>query len=371
MSNKCQRTPTSTQSLCITDLPDGILDGISSYLANPSAVLFAKAITADSQQTQTSEAIISNCNWDTLDFSDVEKSLAAKLSDDNIDKILRSIDAVNNLKILKLAGCVNITGSGLNVLRLSVAIQQIDLSLVGKHEAPLIEPEPLLSESVVIPILNHVIISRGWASSLKQLEFPKKWKWNQSTQFTQFLERYNNYLTHQSYRCSTCERICVEVGDNDNEWVCNEEGDEFYGTQEYTCSQCLKHFCIHEECVDENGICSNWCKKCEKEYCKSCVAMTECVECNEDFCNKCEEMQACGGEDSCGKVLCEECYKNLTCSYCRKTRCSTCVYCILPCKSRDCPNTICRDCEMDIEIHSNGLCREHNPFLLSLHNLIT
>ena len=46
--------------------------------------------------------------------------------------------------------CQHSTGSGLNMLRSSVVIQQIDMSLVGKHEVPLIEPEPLLSEDIVI-----------------------------------------------------------------------------------------------------------------------------------------------------------------------------------------------------------------------------
>ena len=153
---------------------------------------------ADSQPKQISKAIISSTSWSVLDFSDIEKSLAAKLSDDDIDEILRCIDAVNNLHILKLAGCVNISGVGLNTLRSSVAIQQIDMSSVGKHEVPLIEPKPLLSETKVLPILDG-IISRGRGSSLKQLEFPKKWRKAQSTQFSQFLERYSNYLTNKRY----------------------------------------------------------------------------------------------------------------------------------------------------------------------------
>ena len=170
-NNKRRRTttPNNDDDKHITDLPDGLLVGVSSYLAKPSAVLFALSMTADSDQqkeTETSKgAIISSIDWNVLDFSDIEKSLAAKLSDDDISKILRSIDAVNNLKVLKLAGCVNITGSGLDLLSSSVAIQQIDMSLVGKHESPTIKSEPKISEDIVIPILD-VIISRG-GSSLK------------------------------------------------------------------------------------------------------------------------------------------------------------------------------------------------------------
>jgi len=81
-NNMCR---TTGAMLHITDLPDGILVGISSYLTKPSLAIFAIAMNPNySQPTQTSKAIISNCNWSVLDFSDIEKSLAAKLSDGNI-----------------------------------------------------------------------------------------------------------------------------------------------------------------------------------------------------------------------------------------------------------------------------------------------
>ena len=226
MSNKRQRTNTSTESLCITDLPDGILVGISSYLANPSVVLFSFAFSLNSTESETSKAIISATNWSILDFGDIEKSLASKLSDNDIDKILRCIDAVNNLEILKLAGCVGITGGGLNVLRSSTAIEQIDMSLVGKHEVPLLDPEPILSEDIVIPILDE-IIGRGRESSLQQLEFPKIWRRSErsarSTEMAQFFVRYDGYLTNQRYCCSKCEQVI-----DSDEWVCL-GGDEWHG----------------------------------------------------------------------------------------------------------------------------------------------
>ena len=151
-SNKRQRTTSSNNDeLHITDLPDGLLIGVSKFLAKPSVALFAIAMNSNnSQLTETSRAIISNHSWRVLDFSDIEKDLAAKLSDDDIAKILRYFDVNSKLTVLKLASCVNITGSGLNILRSSFAIKQIDLSLVGKHESPLLEPEPLLSQDAVL-----------------------------------------------------------------------------------------------------------------------------------------------------------------------------------------------------------------------------
>ena len=240
-NNKRRRRTADSAVLHITDLPDGLLVSIANYLAKPSTVLFAIAMTIDSeQQTETSKAIISSTNWKVLDFGDIEKCLAAKLLDEDIDNILRSIDAVNNLHILKLAGCVNITGSGLDKLRSSVAIEQIDLSLVGKHEVPL-GTESLLSEDLVIPILRDIIGSVG-TSSLKQLEFPKMWRNTRTFQFGRFLERYNRYMSNKRICCSKCNLLWG--GRGYVKWM-NTQGDEWYGTQNFTCSGCLIHFWAH------------------------------------------------------------------------------------------------------------------------------
>ena len=346
VSNKRQRIATSNSEFHITDLPDGLLVGIASYLAKPSVALFALAMNSSTyQQTQTSKAIISSTNWNTLDINDIEKSLAAKLSDDNFDKILRCKDVASNMKILKLAGCINITGSGLDTLRSSTAIQQIDLSLVGKHEVPVIEPEPLLSGEVVIPILDD-IISRGRASSLKQLEFPKKWRNAAITEMEQFFVRYDDYLTNQRYCCSSCNRALVEE-DGEDEWICRSRLAIWYGTQNFTCSSCLVYFC--QDCREEDGITnSNWCKKCEKEYCKYCVAMAECELCDHCICNECEEMRACEGED-CEIVLCGACSEKRKCRVCNHTRCMSCIS-SYQCTLGGCNKVICRDCI----IHGEG-----------------
>jgi len=348
MSNKRQRTTTSVESLCINDLPDGILVGISSYLAKPSIALFAKAMkTNDSQQqTETSKAILSAIKWDeVLDFGDIEKRLAAKLSDYDIDYILRCADAVNNLKILKLAGCINITGSGLDMLRSSVAIEQIDLSLAGKHKVPLLETEPLLSEDIIIRIVDD-IISRGRASSLKQLELPKKMRSSRSTQMEQFLERYNQYLRNKRHCCSKCDEPCSE----DIDWVYVEGGD-WHGTQNYTCTQCLKHFCYGEDCTDGYGSSFvNWCDKCNKGYCQSCVVANKCYNCERRACKKCDTMKQCDAPGDCTKRFCGKCSETKLCSWC--DHCCLCVG-AGECRTDGCQKIICSQCD-----NTEGYCME-------------
>lgn len=74
--------------------------------------LFAMSLMTSSGTPNTkSSAIIAATtpSWQVLDFSDIEKCLAAKLTDDHMHAILRCFDAPNNLKRLNLAGCLNIT----------------------------------------------------------------------------------------------------------------------------------------------------------------------------------------------------------------------------------------------------------------------
>ena len=136
---KRRRTASSAPAgLHLCDLPDALLVNVARYLSPPSRALFAASMTAPSLSWQdvnwqrepsaTSKAIISSMKNTTLDFEDVEKSLAKKLSDADIGAVLTCINAKDTLRILKLAGCINITGSGLEPLRGSTILE-----LIGWH----------------------------------------------------------------------------------------------------------------------------------------------------------------------------------------------------------------------------------------------
>ena len=131
--NKRRRTAPSNYP-SIDDIPDALMH-VANYLAKPQQALFAIALythnqtpTTDRNNSSTSEEWMSNATsdtiisatsreqWQELDFGDIEKSLASKLSDDHVRSILSCVDAPTNLKTLKLAGCVNITGSCLDVM---------------------------------------------------------------------------------------------------------------------------------------------------------------------------------------------------------------------------------------------------------------
>ena len=107
----------------------------------------------------------------------------------NVGLRIKDIDAVNNIKKLRLTNCINITGVGLDPLWGSTIIEQIDLSLVGDHEEPTLTEiwhppikmdywcsredvvvpfDPPISCELVLPILDSIIERKG--NLLKHLQ---------------------------------------------------------------------------------------------------------------------------------------------------------------------------------------------------------
>jgi len=330
----------------LSDLPTGALSHVSSFLAAPSRALFAVALNYC--DVERSSAIAGD-DWDVLDFGDIEKDLAAKISDDDIRAVLLSIDAVNNLKRLRLTNCINITGVGLDPLRGSTIIQDIDLSLVGVHESCRLDPEPPISCAEVIPILDS-IIERGEDCSLEHLQFPNEWRRERNTvsDFHAFLTRYNDYLNSRADVCLKCS--CNLPGDGHMLRM-----DEYqYGTQNFTCHDCMNKFC--DECDDDLfGCYISVCDRCERSYCGHCQTVYYCSCCENSYCVDCVDSKQCSQceEKTCLNCLVTGCHNNcdadiIWCSYCveNENAFSSC---------KDCNERYCGDC-CDSDIHAVKCC---------------
>ncbi len=152
---------------------------IAAYLPQTSWVLFATALGGSGVIEQP---------WEGLDFSDLEKSLAAKLTDDDISNVLKCIDAKNHLKRLNLAGCLNVVGGGLESLRDSLLLEQFDIGMVAKYEKPTISPAPNLSEAAVLPILESIISNANGS-----LKLPHEWCDANSSALQQFLGDHEQF----------------------------------------------------------------------------------------------------------------------------------------------------------------------------------
>ncbi|KAK1740864.1 ankyrin repeat domain-containing protein, partial [Skeletonema marinoi] len=275
-SNKRRRivaAGSSSQSIsCLSDLPSGILAHAASFLAAPSKALFAVALDGNSavSSNERSSAIVGN-QWSILDFGDIEKKLAEELNDDDISAVLMCIDAVNKVKRLKLTNCTKINGAGLEPLRGSLIIEQIDLSLVSEHQSPSISPEPSISCDIVLPILDSII------ESTKHFQFPMKWR-NRSidSEFGAFLRRCNQmWRNRDTPLCLECEE---EVPLNDIAWFI--ENLNGCGIQRNTCCVCLKHYCV--DCMSDdvdNMFMIDLCDACDRYYCMECSRVEFCEIC--------------------------------------------------------------------------------------------
>eukprot|EP00984_Skeletonema_dohrnii_P036275 scaffold37061_cov183-Skeletonema_dohrnii-CCMP3373.AAC.2 len=331
--SKRRKFVTDASSQCSTCslydlLPGGILKEVASFLEAPSRVLFAIAITPPSSpydivlarcRPRVSRSSIEGNDWHTLDFGDIEKELAAKLTDDDISQVLLHIDAAHKVKRLRLTNCINISGSGLAPLRYSTSIEQIDLSLVGAHQLSQLNPTPPLSCDLVLPILESIISHER--NSLINLLFPHDWRRKEpvDTRFKEFLERYDSMLEIRLTNTACCgnDLITYELISFD---------DEDYGVQYHTCSLCAKNYCY--DCTDEYGNkLLHFCSTCERNYCSSCASKNACSACYAFLCEDCIPHTACA-ERYCMNVICNECLLSNKCGECKKRWCITCSDCL-------------------------------------------
>ncbi|KAL7458674.1 hypothetical protein ACHAWC_010260 [Mediolabrus comicus] len=291
------RTPYRNSSSTLSKLPKEPLSHVSSFLAAPSRALFAVALDLDTQDmslfSDFRSAILGD-DWGTLDFGEIEKGLAAKLCDEDVEAALVFIEASANVKRLKLTNCINITGSGLWPLRGSTIIEQIDLSIV-RNGMPQLDIDPSISHDVVLPILDS-IINRREECSLKQLQLPSVWimtgvSWKDPV--NSFLERYQSVFV-QSF--AVCRNMLVPQRRHPPNprfrlpWL---------DTLKNSCYECLEIYCLTCSMLRE-------CNVCDKQYCTDCVKMERCPFCNRFTCAEClSDTSSCSG---CNVMMCKMCY---------------------------------------------------------------
>ncbi len=304
----------------------------------------------DTIMTKNVSSSIAGNGWDTLDFGEIEKELAAKLSDNDMSAILLHIDAVKKVKRLMLTNCTNITGAGLRPICFSNVIEQIDLSLVGLHQNPELDPEPPISCELVLPILQS-IISGGGASSLKHLQFPQEWRYygyGDESEFHAFLGSFNSDTFLKAISCSGCSRKSLP-------WINDDEDHIEYGMVSNMCCLCTRLDC--ESCINRR-VC--FCYVCERNFCAECTTMVPCGGgCGSYFfCLDCKPNNCANPNCTGTEVLCDDCLGD--CHICRKGWCLTCLEDVAvdtPLRCGGCwERSCCGDCSAKEEVQ-NGVHR--------------
>ena len=267
-----------------------------------------------------------NGGWEILDFIDLPKDLAARLTDDDLAAILLCIDAKNNLKRLNLTHCFGIVGQeGLEPLRGSVVLEKLDLGLVRQIEIPVMFTDAQLTQEVVCEILNSILAVDG--NEFRRLHVP----WfgafgiiNPSERILQLIDSHDLAFMNEKNRC-------VYFGYDNLQGLLQLQNVENSSDIIDRCLQC------------------NW----HEGY-------VTCTGCNKIVCSGCEGVETCSG-DGCNVVSCYSCrdrdrwpgarnivnwctsvYSELFNDQC-PTRCGDC-------RLRECCNgTIdCKDCKMNV-----------------------
>lgn len=168
------------------------------------------------------------------------------ITDINIRWVLICIDAVHNLRSLKLTSCLGIIGVGLQPLMGSTVLESIDLSLVGANESPLINPEPPISAEIVLPILESIVDMEE--SVLLKVQLPKKWRVEKSDILTNFLRKFDRVLVEREIDCTAirCDKVCGATRTRSGAGgalVCYDTEQNQYGINTMICSECKDAYC--------------------------------------------------------------------------------------------------------------------------------
>jgi hypothetical protein len=371
-SSSCRVFPPPPPLPCITDVPDEALSSIAEYLVLPSRALFALAMTrvmtkksqaSSPSSSTTCRAILGrptyrpadgrrpldrppnddddeddvflfhgkefssssspSSNWTSLDFGELDPSLAGRLDDDDLRGVLSCVDAYRELGVLRLTGCVGISGAGLSGLMGSNVLERIDLcplpNMAHRRRRVVVsrgvddEDEEddvedgtscLLDETIVLPILISLIDSPG-GRRLRHVHLPKKFRCSKSSILDDFIERYDEYLEGcmGGDKCSRCR--VGSWGDMDgggNPWMFEKRDSPSYGLQNYTCHVCANHYCTENDCVSR-------CHACDRAYCTDCVVLVECAKTGAKVCDMCrggEMGDGVGGGDRCEACVVDE-----------------------------------------------------------------
>ena len=338
--------------ITIVDLPPDALASITTYLTKTSVGFFAAAMPPEA--SNVSEALVSSVDsqhWESIDFMDVTKNVRKKLTDKELAAFLCSIDAVGRVKSLKICHLLGIKGSGLKPLVGSSVLERLDLSTVsedyfgsngyglaefyswekdgkrlreGGYGAGEFDPHHLLSEEMVLPILDSILEQED-GHSIRYLRLPYKWiQQKRSAAFHQIVTKYTSTLNGLNIPCGKdeCGATCRHEFSSD-------------GIQIGTCYDCLEHTC------DQN---------CKKYLCNDCANITKCDKCDAQYCSQCNGgnntlalVRKCG-EFACTSVHCRDCNPVDDCIACCRWMCGKCEE-LIYCERRD--ELVCEACYED------------------------
>ena len=274
--------------------------------------------------------------WQIIDFGSVPKEMAAKLTDDQLKKLLIKCHAKEVTTVLKLTGCVGLKGAGLEPLRGSIVLREADLRFSDDQG---LETTFVLNLLSSMPPIAPVPASFGDRHlGLALIKFPVRNPdvrndfWRFSDDVGRWLIKHSKAVQEKAIqlrtRCGHCRgAVCDRWSNEDMWWVMNSSYCEECKT--LTCRGSMADLEKESECpmVEDCSICMRQCCRGAWYQSASCGRDREtlyCHECDLRACEDCADWEWC---EKCGKSFCGrgDCDRGVFfCEGCGMTHCWDC-----------------------------------------------
>lgn len=293
--------------------------------------------------------------WQIIDFGSVPSKMAAKLTDDQLKKLLIKCHAKEVTTVLKLTGCVGLKGAGLEPLRGSIALREADLRFSDDQG---LETTFVLNLLSSMPPIAPVPASFGDRHlGLALIKFPVRNPdvrndfWRFSDDVGRWLIKHNEAVQEKAIqlrtRCGHCRgAVCDRWSNEDMWWVMNTSYCE--ECKALTCRGSMADLEKESGCpmVEDCSICMRQCCRGTWYQSASCGRDREnlyCHECDLRACEDCADWEWCESCDNwfCGKG---DCGRGQWCEKCEKWFCGKgdCDRGVFFCEG--CGMTHCWDC---------------------------
>lgn len=270
--------------------------------------------------------------WEKIDLETLSYRQRQALNDRSLHRLLKAVNAKEVTKSLSIRYCTNIQGFGLEPLRGSHVLEELDLR--KKHQGVINGTG--LEESFVLSLLktmmpfarpNHDNCRSGMTSRLFTIRFNAQKKpplvngvntanriqdcFHLYGEVKKFFDSFDGSLKDRLWidrvSCSHCDTPIVEKIPSAQ-----------FETKEASalrCFECSKISCGQNECPSTKR-----CQKCFSDLC--CARIDTCDKCRITMCSSCYGIEKCQGQ--CSRNLCECCCSVLDCDYCNKSFCEEC-----------------------------------------------
>ena len=237
----------------------------------------------------------------------VDLSGNRRITDEQLRTFLMNIDARDNTRVLSLAGCASVNGTGLDPLRGSTVMEDIDLRVLGTlphsgESGKMCGPSGL-SENCVAGILDSMLPPHsGMHFALRRVAIRPR----SMGPTLPRIPRYHNYGPATSNflrQHDSLQRSLPPPPDPRNRpddvpsgpscSLCGVSGAVFVCCG----SSCGESFC--DACAMPRD-----CHECDKRKCQWCSTLVDCGSCGRRSCAS-HGYEGCGG---CGAVYCRDCH---------------------------------------------------------------